>query len=118
MIYNALTLQFQIQGGTMKYIYIVVVVFAIALTGACGGARDGNANAVATPVAANTDPALKTNIENALRQKGFNNVTVDVTTTPATLRGTYPKGRLAEVIQTAQSANEMKPLQNQMTEEN
>lgn len=110
----------------MKLKFFVLIILAVSLTGACGGGDNTNANAnvntnanrTATTPAANTNPALKTNIENALKQKGFNNVTVDVTTTPATLRGTYPKGRLAEVIQTAQSANEMKPLQNQMSEEN
>jgi len=73
--------------------------------------------ATATPLAANTDPALKSTIESELRKKGFNNITIDVTTTPATIRGTYPKGRLAEVIQTAQLANGGRPLPNQATEE-
>lgn len=70
---------------------------------------------VQTNQSAATDTALKGQIETALRGKGFTNVTVDTTTTPATLRGTYPKGRLAEVIQTATQAAG-KPLQNQMAE--
>jgi hypothetical protein len=70
---------------------------------------------VQTGESAATDTVLKTQVENALKAKGFTAVTVDTTTTPATLRGTYPKGKLAEVMQTAmQSAG--KPLQNQMAE--
>lgn len=76
------------------------------------------ATATPTPLAANTDPTLKSRIESELKKKGFNNITIDVTTTPATMRGTYPKGKLAEVMQTAQLANGGKPLQNQATEEN
>ncbi|MDQ3321857.1 MAG: hypothetical protein M3525_05410 [Acidobacteriota bacterium] len=70
-----------------------------------------------TPSAA-TNPALKSSIETALRSKGFNDITVDTSTTPATLRGSYPKGRVAEVIQTAQVANGGKPVQNQAVEGN
>lgn len=69
-----------------------------------------------TSQTAATDPALKTNIEAALKAKGFTGVTVDTSTTPATLRGTYPKGKLDEVIQTAQKANGEKPVKNEMTE--
>jgi hypothetical protein len=92
----------------------------------CGGKNDNvnNKPATATPTpivktneTAGTDPALKKTIEDALKAKGFTNVTVDVSTTPATLRGTYPKGKLAEVVQTAQVANSGKPVQNQMSEE-
>lgn len=94
-----------------------------------GCKSDANANVnvnkptVATPTAvpktsetAATNPALKTTIEDALKAKGFTSVTVDVSTTPATLRGTYPKGKLDEVIQTAQKANGEKPVKNEMTE--
>ena len=70
----------------------------------------------ATPTPAATDPALKTKIEDALKAKGFKDVTVDVTTTPATLRGTVAKGKLAEVVQTAQAANGGKPVKNEVTE--
>ena len=72
-----------------------------------------------TPVAktnesAATDPNLKSKIENALKAKGFTDVTVDTSTTPATLRGSYPKAKIAEVMQTAQEAAG-KPVQNQAT---
>jgi hyperosmotically inducible periplasmic protein len=69
-----------------------------------------------TPIPATTDPNLKANIEKALVAKGFKDVTVDVTTTPATLRGTAPKGKLAEVMQAAMGANGGKPVKNEVTE--
>jgi hyperosmotically inducible periplasmic protein len=68
------------------------------------------------PIVAATDPNLKGNIEKALQAKGFKDVTVDVTTTPATIRGTAPKGKLAEVMQAAQGANGGKPVKNEVTE--
>ena len=94
----------------------------------CGGGKNQNeyankpATATPTPIVktnetAGTDPALKKTIEDALKTKGFTNVTVDVSTTPATLRGTHPKGKLAEVLQTAQVANGGKPVQNGLAEE-
>lgn len=67
------------------------------------------------PMTANTDSMMKPAIEAALKAKGFNDVTVDTSTTPASLRGTYPKDKLAEVMQTAQTANGGKPVQNQAT---
>lgn len=68
---------------------------------------------VQTGESATIDSVLKTKIETALKGKGFNNVIVDATT--GTLRGTYPKGRLPEVIQTVQQAAG-KPLKNEMAE--
>jgi hyperosmotically inducible periplasmic protein len=67
------------------------------------------------PIVAATDPMLKGNIEKALAAKGFKDVTVDVTTTPATLRGSYPKDKIAEVMQAAQAANGGKPVKNEAT---
>ncbi len=115
----------------MKIKFLTVLSFAIVLfIGACNRSDDNgnrtnvNVNvatpmrtATATPIVANTDPMLKTNIENELKKKGFNNITIDITTTPATIRGTYPKGKLAEVIQAAQLANGGKPVKNEATEE-
>lgn len=83
--------------------------------------RAANTNAVVnmtTPIpqtneAAATDPALKNKVESALKAKGFNDVTVDTSTSPMTLRGTYPKDRLAELMQTTMEANGGKPVQNQ-----
>ncbi len=107
---------------------VVLCLSAVLFLGACGKDENANANAnkpaaTATPTplpktseTAATNPALKTAIEDALKAKGFTSVTVDVSTTPATLRGTYPKGKLDEVIQTAQKANGEKPVKNEMTE--
>lgn len=68
-----------------------------------------------TPIpAAATDPE-KTKIQDALKKAGFTDVTVDTTTTPATLRGTVPKGKMATAVQTAQEAGG-KPVKNEITE--
>lgn len=112
----------------MKFKLIVLLSLAAFLL--LSGCRStDNTNAVintnvtnmanrATPVtqtneSAATDPALKNKIESALKAKGFTDITVDTTTTPATLRGSYPKDKLPELMQTAQEANGGKPLQNQ-----
>lgn len=55
-------------------------------------------------------------VSNALIIKGFYNVTVDVSTIPMTLRGTVPKGKLAEVVLTAMEANGGKPVKNEINE--
>jgi hypothetical protein len=111
----------------IKLLVVLCLSAFLLLAGACGrGESNANANkttATATPTplpktseTAATDPALKSKIEDALKKKGFTNVTVDTSTTPATLRGTYPKGKLDEVIQTATLANGEKPVKNEMTE--
>jgi hypothetical protein len=116
-------------GGKMKIRSLAVLLVVSAfVAGACNrGGDNTNVNRTnsgtpvstptATPIAANTDPTLKTAIESALKAKGFDKITVDITTTPATIRGTYPKGKLAEVVQTAQVANGGKPVKNEATEE-
>ncbi len=111
-------------------IKLLIVLSLSALLLLSGCRSDSNTNMtnanratnmnMATPVmqtnqSAATDPALKPRIEAALKAKGFNDVTVDTSTTPATLRGSYPKDKLAEVIQTATEANGGRPLQNQAT---
>lgn len=112
----------------LKFLAVLSLAAVAGLAG-CKGDANTNANAakpnsntavVATPTpvaktseAANTDPNLKGKIEAALKAKGFNDVTVDVSTTPATLRGSYPKDKLAEVVQTAQEANGGKPVKNE-----
>jgi len=60
------------------------------------------------------NPAAK--IEEALRKKGFNDVKVDISTSPITLRGTVPKGKLAEVVSLVQELNGGKPVKNELTE--
>ena len=111
----------------------VLAILGLAATlgfGACKGSTNTNTNtvmntnmAMATPSpvmktgeTAATDPNMKSKVEAALKAKGFGDVTVDTTTTPATLRGSYAKGKLAEVIATAQEANGGKPVKNEATE--
>lgn len=73
-----------------------------------------NANAIVKPTeSAKTDPMMDNKIQDALKAKGFTDVTVDTSTTPATLRGTYPKDKLAEVMQVAMEANGGKPVKNE-----
>lgn len=108
-------------------VLVILCLSAILFLGACKG-KEANTNAnvtVASPTptpvpktteSAATDPNLKSKIETALKAKGFNDVTVDVGTTPATLRGTVAKGKLGEVVQTAQEANGGKPVKNEVQE--
>ena len=77
---------------------------------------NANVAVVKTPESAKTDPAMQKKVEDALKAKGFDKVEIDTSTTPATLRGTVAKGKLAEAYQTAQEAAG-KPLTNQITEE-
>ena len=56
--------------------------------------------------------SLAAKIEKELRKKGFNDVTVDTSTSPMTLRGTIPKGKLANVIQLVQEINDGKPVRS------
>jgi|SRR5215213_5373985 len=114
----------------MKFkILAVFGLAAVLFIGACGGNKDNtnvnmNASRASTPTptpvvvtneSANLDTGLKTKVEAALKAKGFNNVTVDMTTTPATLRGSVPKDKMTEAIQTAQEAAG-KPFKNELTE--
>ena len=108
---------------------IVLSLAALLLLGGCRGDSNANANransntvVVATPTpvtktneTATTDPTMKPKVEAALKAKGFTDVTVDTSTTPATLRGSVPKGKMTEAIQTAQEAAG-KPFNNQLTE--
>lgn len=101
---------------------------AVLLIGACGGNKNtttNNANTntavVTTPTpviktneTAATDPALKSKIEDALKKKGFTDITVDTSTTPMSLRGSVDKAKLAEVMATAMEANGGKPVGNQL----
>lgn len=112
----------------IKFIMTLGLAAAVGAAGAaCKSAANTNAAmntniavATATPVvktteAATTDPNLKSKIEAALKAKGLTDVTVDTTTTPASLRGSYPKAKLAEMMMAAQEANGGKPVQNQAT---
>ena len=115
----------------IKLLVILSLSAFLLLTGCRSDANTNTVNAnratnmnmnmaTATPVmqtneSGTTDTVLKNKVESALKAKGFNDVTVDTTTTPATLRGTVAKGKMAEAVQTAQEAAG-KPLTNQVTE--
>ena len=68
-----------------------------------------------TPIPAVASSADQKKIEDALKAKGFTDVKVDTTTTPATIRGTVAKGKLAEAVKVAQEAAG-KPVKNEVTE--
>ena len=115
----------------MKVKFLAVLgLAAVVGFGACKGSTNTNtmntntmnvAMATPSPITKTTettmtDPNMKPKIEAALKAKGFGDVTVDTSTTPATIRGSYPKGKLAEVVATAQEANGGKPVKNEATE--
>lgn len=57
-----------------------------------------------TPTPATADSGDKTKIEDALKKAGCATVTVDIATTPMTLKGTVPKGKKADCVKAAQEA--------------
>lgn len=64
-----------------------------------------------------TDNGDKAKIEDALKKAGFTDVTVDTSTTPATLRGTVGKGKTTDMMKVAVSASgSSKTLKNETTE--
>ncbi len=69
-------------------------------------------NSMTAPMADNN---AKSAVEAAFRSKGFNDVTVDATATEITIRGTIPKGKMAEVNQIAQETGKRK-VNNQVIE--
>jgi len=54
--------------------------------------------------------------EEALKKAGFTDVTVDPSTTPATLNGTVPKGKTTDMMKVAMDAGSGKTLKNATTE--
>jgi hypothetical protein len=112
----------------MKFRLLTVFGSAAFLVAGCGGAANTNTNAnvnanrsnntavvTATTVAPATDSAAKTAVEDAMKKKGFNDVTVDATTAEVTLRGSVPKGKLGEAVQVANETGKRK-VNNQLTE--
>ena len=115
----------------MKTKVLAILGLAAALSfGACKGSTNTNTMntntmntnmTMATPIPktseapVSTDPNMKSKVEAALKAKGFSDVTVDASTTPATLRGTVAKGKLAEAAMVAQETAG-KPFTNQVTE--
>lgn len=55
-------------------------------------------------------------VQNALTEKGLFNVSVEATTTEVTLRGTVPKGKLAEAVRIGHETGKRK-INNQLTEQ-
>jgi Zn-dependent M28 family amino/carboxypeptidase len=77
---------------------------------------NGNSNLLQTANSP-TDNTTKSVIEDALKKKGFNGVAVDINSDKfPVLRGTIPKGKMAEAVATAQEANKGKPVENQLIE--
>ena len=61
------------------------------------------------------DVTTKTIVENEYKRSGLNAVLVEATTDEITLRGTVPKGRMAEVVRMAHEIGKRK-VNNQLTE--
>ncbi len=74
-----------------------------------------NNTGVVTSTPMMADMATKTVVEEALKKKGFTDVTVDATSEAVTLRGSVAKGKLGEAVQTATEAGKRRVI-NQMTE--
>jgi len=119
--------EFQEEIMRIKLLVVLCLSAFLFLAGGCGkGETNANVNkpaATATPTpvtktneSATVDPNLKPKIEEALKKKGFNDVTVDTSGPKMTIRGTVPKGKMGELMQTVQEANGGKPVENQVTE--
>ncbi|MDQ3711842.1 MAG: BON domain-containing protein [Acidobacteriota bacterium] len=63
-----------------------------------------------------SDTIIAQALQAEFMQKGLNNILVDATTTEVVLRGTVPKGKMAEAVQTAQEVAKRK-VKNQLTEQ-
>jgi hypothetical protein len=110
----------------MKFKLLTVFGAAVLLASACGGGANTNVNnanvnrannavVTATTAPPAMDAATKTVVDEAMKKKGFTDVTVEATTAGITLRGSVPKGKLAEAVQAAQEAGK-KPVKNELTE--
>jgi hypothetical protein len=107
---------------------VVLCLSTFLFLAGCRGDSNANANAnrpaaTATPTAVpktteapTVDPNLKSKIESALKAKGFNDVTVDTSTTPMTISGTVAKGKLDQVMAVVQENNGGKPVNNKVNE--
>ena len=112
----------------MKIKLLAVLCLSAFLFLAGCGRDEANTNvnkttvtATPTPVtktneSATVDPNLKPKVEEALKKKGFNDVTVDTSGPKMVVRGTIPKNKMAEMMQTVMEANGGKPVDNQVTE--
>jgi hypothetical protein len=111
---------------TLTFLTILSLA-AVLLLGACTGTAPANNSAAktvnastplpTTSVNAVTDNGDKAKIEGALKKAGFNDVTVDTSTTPATLRGSVAKGKTTDMMKVAvEASGSGKPLKNETTE--
>jgi uncharacterized lipoprotein YajG len=109
-------------------ILAVVGLAAIAGLAGCKSAANTNTNTnmnansnmnmntnMATPKVAAADPTMKSAVEAAMKKANLNDVTVEATTEEVTIRGTVPKGKMAQVNQIAQETAKRKVV-NQVTE--
>ncbi len=106
-------------------IIAILGLSSFLLLGACKGDSNTNTNVnkmntnavvVAPTVAAPAkDTATESAVMDALKKKGYTDVTVDATTTQVTLRGSVAKGKMGEAVQTAQEAGK-KPVKNELSE--
>lgn len=111
----------------MKFKLLTVFGAAVLLASACGGGANTNVNnananrsnntavVTATTAPPAMDAATKTVVDEAMKKKGYTDVTVEATTAGITLRGSVPKGKMAEAVQAAQEAGK-KPVKNELTE--
>jgi hypothetical protein len=113
---------------TLTFLAILSLV-AVLLLGACTGTAPANnantasaINKPSTPLPTTsvnnvTNTGDKGKIEEALKKAGFTDVTVDTSTTPATLRGTVAKGKTTDMMKVAvEASGSGKPLKNETTE--
>ena len=113
----------------MKIKVLTILGLAAALgLGACKSATNTNtvlntntmntnvtmSTPMSTPMAT-ADPTAKAAVEAAFKKAGLNDVTVDATTTEVTIRGSVPKGKMADVNRIAQEVGKRK-VTNQVTE--
>lgn len=101
----------------MKNFYVLAAIVAtFGFSDACGNTNENsrenravnarsNLALPVTPTPSRAELELKAKVEAEMRKNGFSKITFDTSTSPPTLRGEYPKGRLAEVIQTARLAS-------------
>ncbi len=116
----------------IKVLAVLGLAAVAGLAGCGGGATNTNTAVVtntntgmmnanvtmATPMStpmAMPDTATQTAVESALKKAGMNDVTVAATSTEVTLRGTVPKGKMAEVNRIAQETGKRK-VNNQVIE--
>ncbi len=107
---------------TLTVLTILSLAAVLSLS-ACWGGAANNANTAVnrpTPLPTTTTSAVsntgdKAKVEEALKKAGFTDVTFDTSTTPATLRGSVPKGKTQDMVKAATEAAG-KPVKNETIE--